>query len=91
MTIAEFLLKLAGDDELLQRFKDNPAEVLRDEKDLDHEQLALLRAGRLVDLRVKIDAEFEVAGERVAMHTIYMPTIYGPQPPSPPPPPRPHK
>jgi hypothetical protein len=81
MTIAEFLLKLAGDDELLQRFKDNPEEILRHEKDLDHEQLALLRAGRLVDLRVKIHAEFEVHGETVAMHTIYVPP--------PPPPPRP--
>ena len=72
MTIAEFLLKLARNDELLQRFKDNPEEILRHEKDLDHEQLALLRAGRLVDLRVKITAEFEVHGETVAMHTIYM-------------------
>jgi hypothetical protein len=79
MTIAKFLLKLAGNDELLQRFKDNPAEVLGDEKHLDPEQLALLRAGRLVDLRVKIDAEFEVHGETVAMHTIYVP------PPPPPP------
>ncbi len=79
MTIAEFLLKLAGDDELLQRFKDNPEEILRNAKDLDHEQLALLRAGRLVDLRLKITAEFEVHGEMVAMHTIHVP------PPPPPP------
>ncbi len=81
MTIAKFLLKLAGDDELLHGSRTTRARSCVTRSISTPEQLALLRAGRLVDLRVKIDAEFEVHGETVAMHTIYVPP--------PPPPPRP--
>ena len=73
MTIAEFLLKLATDDELLRQFRDEPGEVLRFEPDLDAKQRNLLLAGSLIDLRVKIKAEFEVNGEKIAMITIYVP------------------
>jgi hypothetical protein len=78
MTIAEFLVKLASNEELLELFKQDPEEVLRYEEDLDHEQRALLRAGRLVGLRVKIHAEFEVNGEPITMAMV---TIHGTPPP----------
>jgi hypothetical protein len=82
MTIAEFLLELAKDEKLLKQFRADPAKFLTAQKKLTAKQRALLGAGKLVDLRVVIDAEFEVAGETIAMHTIY-------GTPQPQPPPRP--
>jgi hypothetical protein len=80
MTIAEFLIALATDDELLRKFAEEPEGIAR-EAGLSEAQRNLLLSGTLRELRVKITAEFEVEGEIVAYQTIYKP----------PPPPPPHK
>ena len=80
MTVAEFLLALARDSELLLRFADDPERVVK-ESGLSEAQRKLLLSGNLRELRVKIKAEIEIDGEMVAFHTVYMP------PPLPPPPP----
>ena len=78
MTIAEFLLKLANDERLLESFKADAQGFLRGEagEGLDDRQKELLQAGELVRLSAKIKAEFMVDGERIAFIT-----IYGPPPP----------
>ena len=84
MTIAEFLLALATDSDLLRQFVEEPEAGVR-EAGLGKAQRALLLSGNLRELRVKIKAEFEVDGERVAFHTVYgVPTVYAPPPPPPP-------
>jgi hypothetical protein len=80
MTVAEFLLALARDDELQLRFQEEPERVIK-EAGLSEAQRNLLLAGDLRELRVKIKAELEIDGEMVAFHTVYAP------PPPPPPPP----
>lgn len=83
MTIAEFLLRLVSDADLFERFASHPDEVLAESK-LSDEQRAILRAASLDELRVKLKAEFKVAGETCSMITIYsIPTIYAPPPPPP--------
>jgi hypothetical protein len=82
MTIAEFLLKLASDSALRQRFSEDRESVIR-EYELGPQATALLRSGDLRELHVKIKAEFEVDGERVAFLTVYgVPpvTVYEPDP-----------
>jgi hypothetical protein len=80
MTVAEFLLALARDSELLLRFVEEPERVVK-ESGLGETQRKLLLSGNLRELRVKITAEIEIDGEMVAFHTVYKP------PPPPPPPP----
>ena len=81
MTIAEFLLKLACDRDLLARFNEDSEAVIRD-FDLGDVQRTLLLSGNLRELRVKIKAYFELDGEIVCFETVYKP----PPPPPPPPP-----
>jgi hypothetical protein len=80
MTVAEFLLALARDSELLLRFTEEPERVVK-ESGLGETQRKLLLSGNLRDLRVKVIAEIEIDGEMVAFHTVY-------KPPPPPPPPK---
>jgi hypothetical protein len=77
MTIYQFLLKLAGDENLLRAFREDPESVLTGEhaEGLNAEQKAVLRAGKLGDLRVKIKAEFDVLGETATLMII---TIHTP-------------
>jgi hypothetical protein len=84
MTLGEFFLRLASDGEFLRQYSDDPESVLR-EADLSEAQRALLSAGDLRKLRVKIKAEFEIDGEVVAYITVHtVPTIHIPAPPPPP-------
>lgn len=75
MKIAEFLLALATDRELLARFIKDPETVL-DELRIDDGQRALLLSGKLGELRINIDAELEVSGERVAFRTVHTVTVH---------------
>jgi hypothetical protein len=65
MTLSEFLLKLAADPHLLERFREEPRKVA-DEIGLDEEQRRLLAAGSLEQLRIEIHGELRV-GEETAM------------------------
>ena len=81
MTLAEFMLKLACDSDLLARFWERPDDFL-DDCELTDRQKQLLLAGDLRELRVEIKAEFEIDGEVCAIITIYtIPTIYTSPPP----------
>ena len=84
MTIAEFLLRLATDEELLRQFKDDREGMLLNEA-LSDEDRRLLLSGNTDELRVKVEAEFHVRGQKVAYHTVYtVPgTVYVPPPPPP--------
>jgi hypothetical protein len=62
MTLSEFLLKLAADPKLLERFQDDPDGVA-DEFELSHAQRSLLGPGQLENLRIEIRAELQVDGE----------------------------
>jgi hypothetical protein len=87
MTIAEFFLKLATERGLLEEFNKNPKDALRN-SGLSDEQIALLLSGNPREMRVKVTAEFDVEGEKVAYHTVYtVPTVYVPTVYCPPPPP----
>lgn len=69
-TIAEFLIELARNDELRERFeRDSRAAV--EEFGLSGEKADLLVAGTLRDLRIRIEAEIEVDGETVSFITIW--------------------
>ena len=83
MNIVEFLLALARDEELRARFESDPRAVL-DELEIEGERANLLLAGKLRDLRVKIQAEFEVDGEIVAFITVHGVPITVHRPPPPP-------
>lgn len=85
MTIAEFLLRLATDGDLLQEFKRDREGVLLNEA-LSDEDRRLLLEGNTDELRVKVTAEFRVRGQKVAYITVYtVPgTVYVPPPPPPP-------
>jgi len=84
MTIAEFFLRLATNEELLRQFEDDREGMLLNE-DLSDEDRRLLLSGDTDELRVKVTAEFHVAGQKVAYHTVYtVPgTVYVPPPPPP--------
>ena len=85
MTIAEFFLKLATNEELLRQFEDDREGMLLNE-DLSDDDRRLLLSGDTDELRVKVTAEFYVSGQKVAYHTVYtVPgTVYVPPPPPPP-------
>ena len=53
---------------------------------LNQEQMDFLRIADLSELRLKIKAEFTVAGEAMSIVTICAPTICMPTPTKPPPP-----
>ena len=80
MTLGEFLLKLAksSDEELAEFARDQRGFIER--SDLDEPQKAMLLTGDLRKLRVKIDAEFVVGGEKMAIHVICVPVICVPDP-----------
>jgi hypothetical protein len=83
MTLAEFFLKLATDRELFDRFSgDEQADVIA-EADLSDAHRELLRSGTLVEIRGRIEIEFEIEGEPVRFVTVYvLPiTVYCPPPP----------
>lgn len=87
MTIAEFLLKLATDPDLLAEFQKDAesAEAVITRAGLTPEQRARLLSGDPRELRVKVKAEFHIDGETVAYSTVYsVPTVYIPPPPPPP-------
>lgn len=75
MTLSEFLLRLAADPDLLERFREEPQRVA-DELGLREEQRRLLGPGQLEKLRVEIRAELQV-GEEAAMIVWlhYLPSI----------------
>lgn len=60
--LSEFLLALAADAKLLERFQRDPATVA-DELGLSHEQRRLLGPGQLDNLRVEIRGELTVDDE----------------------------
>ena len=62
MSLSEFLLALAADPKLLERFQRDPSGVA-DELGLTDEQRRLLGPGQLEKLRVEIRAELTVDDE----------------------------
>lgn len=62
MTLSEFVLKLAADPDLLERFGREP-DAVADEYGLSLEQRQLLGSGRLENVRVEIRAELDVDDE----------------------------
>jgi hypothetical protein len=68
--ISEFLLALANDPELLARFDSEPREVL-EQFGITGETASLLLAGKLRDLRVRIEVELEIDGELAVFETIW--------------------
>jgi hypothetical protein len=85
VTIGQFLLKLACDEDLLRRFAGDGEAVMR-EAGLDDRQIQFLLNADVSEVRLKVEAELSVADERMAIVTIFtIPTIFGPpKPPSPP-------
>jgi hypothetical protein len=65
MTLSEFLLRLAADPDLVERFHEDPNGVA-DELGLGEEHRRLLGAGQLENLRIEIHGELKV-GEDAAM------------------------
>lgn len=89
MTLGEFLLELGtgGEERLAEFARDQRAYIER--SDLDEPQKEMLLSGDLRKLRIKIEAEVIVGGEKLAIHVICAPTICMPDPgdpegPSPP-------
>jgi hypothetical protein len=70
MKISEFLLALANDPELLARFDSEPREVL-EQFGITGDTASVLLAGKLRDLRVKVEVELEVDGEIAFFETIW--------------------
>lgn len=85
MTIGQFLIKLACDESLLRRFGESAesAEALMREEGLDERHIQFLLTADLGDLRLKVEAEFKVDGDKVGIITIFIiPTIFwGDSPP----------
>jgi len=75
MKLSDFLLRLAADPELLERFRGDPAAVA-EELGVTGAQLELLREGKLEKLRVEIHAEIYVDDERMAMHWVHSGPIW---------------
>lgn len=69
-TIAEFLIELARDDELRERFESDPR-ATAEEFGLEGEKVELLIAGKLREMRIRIEAEIEVEDETVSFITIW--------------------
>lgn len=81
MTIGQFLLKLACDEDLLRRFAEDAEAAMR-EAELDERQIQFLLAAGLNDVRLKVEAEFSVEDEKMAIITIFtIPTIFMPKSP----------
>lgn len=86
MTIGQFLIRLACDERLLRRFSEGPegAEAAMREAGLEERHIEFLLRADLSDLRLKVEAEFAVDDEKMAIITIFgIPTIFAPPPPPP--------
>jgi hypothetical protein len=68
--LAEFLLKLAADPDLLERFRAHP-DAVADEYELDARQRRLLGPGQLERLRIEIHGELEVDEEKASIVWLY--------------------
>jgi hypothetical protein len=71
MTLSEFLLALAADPHLLERFQKDPVGVA-DELGLTEAQRRLLGPGQLDKLRVEIRAELKVDDDDEAAMIIWL-------------------
>jgi hypothetical protein len=61
MTIAEFLVRLANEPDGIERFNENPGEIFETlGVGLTEQQMQVLTAGRLEDIRYLVEADFEV-------------------------------
>ena len=81
MTLAEFFLRLATDQELLARFSADPDTTGRD-LGLTEEQLGLVRSGKLKEIRVKVEVDIQIGDETVMIHTVHTGTVHWTPPPS---------
>lgn len=70
MTIAEFLIELARNEELRARFESDPR-AAAEEFGVEGDKAQLLAAGRLRDLRIRVEGEIEVDGETISFFTIW--------------------
>ena len=77
MNLTEFLLRLASDPELLQRFAgtDDKEGFLR-EQGLEGHALQFLLSGDLKSLRVHIEGELEIGGELYSFGTVHGTTVH---------------
>ena len=82
MTIGEFLLKLASEQDTLSRFAADAEGAMR-EAGLDERHIQFLLSADLDTLRVTLQGEFEVSGEKTVIETVCIVTICAPKPPPP--------
>ncbi len=68
-TIGEFILRLAGDRDLLSSFSSDPEGTMR-AAELDERHIAFLLSADLGSLRAKVVTEFRVDGVKVAIETV---------------------
>jgi hypothetical protein len=79
VSVAEFMLLLATDRDLMLRYLQNPAEVAR-ENGIGPDDFELLRSGKLKDIRLRVTVDIEV-GEIVAFQTVHGTTVHVEPPP----------
>jgi hypothetical protein len=77
MTLGQFLLRLASDPELFKQFEGatDKEGFLRDQEVDEHARQFLL-SGNLRHLRVHIQAELEIDGERYSIGTVHGTTVH---------------
>ena len=71
MTISEFLLKVATDEELRKAFFEDPVSVAS-EHGLDEEALKLISAGTPSEIRYEVKLETEVESETAVLIWIHV-------------------
>jgi hypothetical protein len=79
MTLADFLLDLATNTRSLAAYAESPRAFIEG-SDLDGPQKEMLLTGDLRKLRIKVEAEIVVGGEKMTIHVICMPVICVPDP-----------
>lgn len=79
MNLTQFLLRLASDPELLQRFvgtEDKEREGFLRELGVEGHALQFLLSGDLRSLRVHIEGELEIDGELYSFGTVHGTTVH---------------
>jgi len=69
-TIAEFLIELSRNEELRAQFEEDPR-AAAEGFGVEGEKVELLVAGKLRDLRIRIEGEIDVDGESISFFTIW--------------------
>jgi hypothetical protein len=77
VTLSQFLLRLASDPELFEKFAaaPNKEDFLR-EQEVDEHALHFLLSGNLRNIRVHIQAELEIDGDFYSIGTVHTVTVH---------------